>query len=91
MLTYTFLSEMTHRLNKFTCKAPKLLILTPSFLCSEKFKQKVDISSISEKYEEDLINRDIVDQELLLWQLKWLAVASKYRLDTLAKATKKCD
>ena len=82
---------MTYCFNSFICKAAKLLILTPSGLCSEKFKENVDISSILEEYVEDLINRDVVDQELLLWQLKWLAVASKYRLDTLAKATKKCD
>ena len=45
----------------------------------------------SSEYGEDLINRDVVDQELLLWQLKWLAVASKNRPDTLAKAITKCD
>ena len=82
---------MTHRFNKFNCKAAKLLILTPSVLCSEKFKENVDISPILEEYEEDLINRDVVDQELLLWQHKWLAVVSKDRPDTLAKAIKKCD
>ena len=38
-----------------------------------------------------MINRDVVDQELLLWQRKWLAVASKDRPDTLAKAITKCD
>ena len=32
----TFISEMTHRFNKFSCKEDKLLILTPSVLCSEK-------------------------------------------------------
>ena len=74
---------MTHRFNKFDCKAAKLLILTLSVLCSEKFKETVDISPIFEEYEEDLINRDVVDQELLLWQHKWP--------DTLAKAIKKCD
>ena len=87
----TFISEMTHRFNKFNCKAAKLLILTPSVLCSEKFKENVDISPIFEEYEEDLISRDVLDQELLLWQHKWLAVASKDRPDTLAKAIKKCD
>ena len=44
-----------------------------------------------EEYEEDLINRDAEDQELLLWQRKWLAVASKDHPDTLAKAITKCD
>ena len=38
-----------------------------------------------------MINRDVVDQECLLWQRKWFAVASKDRPDTLAKAIKKCD
>ena len=66
------------------------MILTPSVLCSVKFKENVDISSILEEYE-DLIDIDVVDQELLLWQRKWLAVAFKDRPDTLAKAIKKCD
>ena len=48
----------------FYCKASKLLILTPSVLCSEKFKENVDISPILEEYDEDLINRDVADQEL---------------------------
>ena len=82
---------MTYRFNNFICKAAKLLILTTSVLCSEKFKENVDISPILEEYEEDLINRDVVDQELLLWQRKWLAVASKDRPDTWAKAITKCD
>ena len=34
-----------------------------------------------------MINRDVVDQELLLWQRKWLAVASK----DWPKAIAKCD
>ena len=63
----TFISEMTHRFIKFNCKAAKLLILAPSVLCSEKFNKNVDISPILEEYEEDLINRDVADQELLLW------------------------
>ena len=82
---------MTHRFNKFNCKAAKLLILTPSVLCSEKFKENVYIFPILEEYEEDLMNRDVMDQELLLWQHKWLALASKDRSDTLAKAVDKCD
>ena len=65
--------------------------MTASVLCSEKFKENVDISPILEEYEEDLINRDIVDQEFLLWQRKWLAVASKDQPDAFAKAIKKCD
>ena len=51
------------------------MILTPSVLCSEKFKENVDMSPILEEYGEDLINKDVVDQEVLLWQRKWLAVA----------------
>ena len=82
---------MTHRFNKFICEAAKLLILAPSVLCSEKFKENVDISPILEEYEEDLVNRDVVDQELLHWQRKWLAVASKDWPDILAKAITKCD
>ena len=58
---------MTYRFNNFICKAAKLLILTTSVLCSEKFKENVDISPILEEYGEDLINRDVVDQEPLLW------------------------
>ena len=57
----TFISKMAHYFNKFSCKASKLLILTPSVLCSEKFKENVDISPILDEYEEDLINRDVVD------------------------------
>ena len=82
---------MTYRLNNFICKAAKLLILTPSVLCSKKFKENVDISPILEEYEEDLITKNVVDQKLLLWQRKWLAVASKHQPDTLAKAITKCD
>ena len=82
---------MTHRFNKFICKAAKLLILAPSVSCSKKFKENVDISPILEEYEEDLINRDVVDQELLLWKRKWLAIPSKDRPDTLAKAITKYD
>ena len=86
---------MTHRFNKFNCKAAKSLILTPSVLCSEKFKENVDISPTLDeedlKNEEDLIKRDVVDQEHLLWRRKWLAVASKDWPDKLAKAVKKCD
>ena len=67
------------------------MILAPSVLCSEKFKENVDISPTLEEYEEDLINRDVVDQKLLLWQRKLLAVASKDWPDTLAKAIVKCD
>ena len=36
----TFISEMTCRFNNFICKAARLLILTPSVLCSKKFKRK---------------------------------------------------
>ena len=61
------------------------MILTSSVSCSKKFKENVDISTILEEYEDDLINRDVVDQESLLWQRKWLTVASKDRPDTLAK------
>ena len=85
----TFISEMTHRFNKFSCKAAKLLILTQSVLCSEKFKESVGTSPILEEYEQDLISRDVVDQDLLLWQRKWLTVASKDRPDRLAKAIRK--
>ena len=67
------------------------MILKPSVLCSEKFKENVDILSILREYEEDFTNRDVVDQQLLLWQCKWLLVASKDRSDTLAKAIMKCD
>ena len=67
---------MKYRFNNFTCKAAKLLVLTPSVLCSEKFKENVDIFPIFEEYGEHLINKDVVDQELLLWQRKWLAVGS---------------
>ena len=67
------------------------MILAPLVLCSEKFKENIDISAILEEYGEDLINRDVVDQELLPWQRSWLAVASKDRPDTLPKAITKCD
>ena len=67
------------------------MILTPSVLCYVKFKENVDNSSILEEYEEDLIDIDVVDQERLLWQRKWLAVAFKDRPDILEKAIKKCD
>ena len=46
---------------------------------------------ILKEREKDLINRDVVDQELLLWQHKELAVAFKDRPDTLTKVVKKCD
>ena len=82
---------MTCRFNICICKEAKLLILTSSVLYSKKFKENVDISPILEEYGEDSINRDVVDQELLLWQRKWLAVASKDRPDTWAKAITKCD
>ena len=87
----TFISKMAHCFNKFICKEAKLLILTQTVLCSEKFKENDVIFPILEEYEEDLISRDGVEQELLLWQRKWLAVASKDRTDTLAKAIKKRD
>ena len=45
----SFISEMTHLFNKFSCKAAKLLILTPSVLCLERFKENVDISPILEE------------------------------------------
>ena len=82
---------MTYRFNNFVHKAAKLLILTPSVLCSDKIKENVNIFPILEEYGEDLINRDVVDQELLLWQRKWLTVAPKDRPDTLGKAITKCD
>ena len=65
--------------------------MTPSVLCSEMFKDNVDISLVLEEHREDLRNRVVADQELLLWQRKWLAVASKDRPDTLAKAIMKSD
>ena len=61
------------------------------FCVLKSFKKHVDISPILEEHEEDLINRDVVDQELLLWQRKWLVVVSKDWPDTLVKAIKKCD
>ena len=82
---------MTYRFNNFVRKAAKLLILTPSVLCSDNIKENVNIFPILEEYGEDLINRDVVDQELLLWQRKWLTVAPKDRPDTLGKAITKCD
>ena len=51
----TFISEMTYRFNNFICKAAKLLILTPSVLCSKKFKENVNISPILEEYGEYLM------------------------------------
>ena len=57
---------MTHCFKKCICKAAKLLVLTPPVLCPEKFKENVDISPILEEYKEDLINRDVEDQELPL-------------------------
>ena len=53
----TFISEMTYRFNNFICKPAKLLILTPSVLCFEKFKENADISPILKEYGEDLIKR----------------------------------
>ena len=38
-----------------------------------------------------MINKNVADQELLLWQRNWLAVASKDQPDILAKAITKCD
>ena len=35
----SFISEMPHPFNKFNCKAAKLLILTPSVLCLERFNE----------------------------------------------------
>ena len=67
----------------------ELLILTSSVLCFEKCKENVDISTILEEDEDDLINRDIMDQESLLWQRKWLTVASKDRPYTLSKTITK--
>ena len=73
----SFISEMTNRFHTFNCKVAKLLILTPSVLWSETFRENVYIYPILEGYEEHSINRDVVDQELPLWQCKWLVVASK--------------
>ena len=55
------------------------------------FEENVDISPILEEYEEDLINKDVVDQELLLWKRKWLAIPSKDWPDILANAITKYD
>ena len=38
-----------------------------------------------------MINRDVVDQELLLWQRNSMSVDSKDWTDTFAKANTKCD
>ena len=46
---------------------------------------------ILEKYEDDLINRDVADHGLLLWQRKQFTLTSKDRPDKLTKAIKKGD
>ena len=47
----TFISEMTYRFNNFICKAAKLLILTPSVLCSEKFEKILTVPQFGKNME----------------------------------------
>ena len=89
LIVGSIISEITHSFDKFYSKVVELLILTSSVLCFEKCKENVDISTILEEDEDDLINRDIMDQESLLWQRKWLTVASKDRPYTLSKTITK--
>ena len=42
-------------------------------------------------YRNDLPNRDIVDQELLLWKNRWSLTSAESRPSTLAESVKKCD
>ena len=89
LIVGSIISEITHSFDKFYSKVVELLILTSSVLCFEKCKENVDISTILEEDEDDLINRDIMDQESLLWQRKWLTVASKDRPCALSKTITK--
>ena len=86
-----FISEMAHRFNNLNCKAAKLLILTQSILRSGKIRKNVDISTILEEREDDLINRGVLGHKLLFSQCKWLALASKNWANTLPKAIKEYD
>ena len=47
-----------------------MAIPTPLVLSNVKFKDSIDISSMLEKFERDLSNREVIDQKILLLQKK---------------------
>ena len=70
-------------------KASKLLFLVPSIVVQDEFNS--DVNNIIGIYEDDLIDKYLVDQELGLWKRKWSVCSPIDRPDTLASALISCD
>ena len=77
-------SELETRFSAICNKASKLLFLVPSIVVQDEFNS--DVSNIIGIYEDDLIDKYLVDQELGLWKRKWSVCSPIDRPDTLASA-----
>ena len=82
---------MTFRFNPFNTQAAKFLMLVPSVLTNEEYRNGIDIGDLITYYSSDLPNADITDQELRLWQRKWSEYSPEFRPTTLAKTIKECN
>ena len=82
-------SELETRFSAICYKASKLLFLVPSIVVQDEFNS--DVNNIIGIYEDDLIDKYLVDQELGLWKRKWSVCSPIDRPDTLASALISCD
>ena len=82
-------SELETRFSANCNKASKPLFLVPSIVVQDEFNS--DVNNTIGIYEDDLIDKYLMDQELGLWKRKWSVCLPIDRPDTLASTLISCD
>lgn len=80
------ISELDNLFSDSYVSCAKLLGLVPSVIS----KTRVDFSAAVELYQGDMPSRELFDQEVLRWQIKWVSVPKVDRPQSCASAIKSC-
>ena len=82
------ISELDSRFSSLSRSASKVLQLVPTIVLDG---EKQDLNDLVAMYESDLLDKYLVDQELMLWKRKWAQCSPEERPDSLGTALQQCD
>ena len=82
------ISELDSRFSSLSRSASKVLQLVPTIVLDG---EKQDLNDLVAMYESDLVDKYLVDQELMLWKRKWAQCSPEERPDSLGTALQQCD
>ena len=82
------ISELDSRFSSLSRSASKVLQLVPTIVLDG---EKQDLNDLVAMYESDLVDKYLVDQELMHWKRKWAQCSPEERPDSLGTALQQCD